>query len=363
MEFSGLQCPIPISEYPTVTMAHGGGGRLSQMLIERMFVPAFANPFLEALHDGAILPIPAGDGSHLAFTTDSFVVTPRFFPGGDIGSLSVHGTVNDLVMCGARPLALSAGFILEEGLPMEELWRIVQSMQRAAQAAGVTIVTGDTKVVDRGRGDGIYISTTGLGIVPPGVEISPRRAMPGDRILINGPIAMHGIAVMSVREGLQFETTLESDAASLHDLVGRILDVGGSAVHVLRDPTRGGVASALNEIAAQAQVDIRLWETSIPIGDAVRGACEILGLDPLYVANEGKCLVIAAPEAAEAVLAAMRADPLGGEAAIIGEVVAPGRAAGAGPRVEKAGRVTMRSRIGGWRIVDTLSGEQLPRIC
>jgi hydrogenase expression/formation protein HypE len=266
-------------------------------------------------------------------------------------------------MCGARPLALSAGFILEEGLPMEELWRIVQSMQAAAREAGVTIVTGDTKVVDRGRGDGIYINTTGMGLIPPGVEISPNRARPGDLLLINGPIAMHGIAVMSVREGLQFETALESDAASLHKLVEHILDVGGSAIHVLRDPTRGGVASALNEIAAQAKVGIRLWETEIPIGDAVHGACEILGLDPLYVANEGKCLVIAAPDAAEAVLTAMRADPLGKEAAVIGEVVAPGHSAGAGLRMEQAGRVTLRSRIGGWRIVDTLSGEQLPRIC
>jgi hydrogenase expression/formation protein HypE len=373
MEFTGLQCPIPINDYPTITMAHGGGGRLTQMLIERMFVPTFANPSLEALHDGAILPLPSpspigtgqgwGGGSRLAFTTDSFVITPRFFPGGDIGSLSVHGTVNDLAMCGARPLALSAGFILEEGLPMGELWRVVQSMQAAAQAAGVTIVTGDTKVVDRGRGDGIYINTTGLGIIPPGIDISPRRARPGDRILISGPIAMHGIAVMSVREGLQFETALESDAASLHNLVARILDVGGGAIHVLRDPTRGGVASALNEIATHAQVGIQLWETSIPIGEAVRGACEILGLDPLYVANEGKCLVIAAPESAEAVLAAMRADPLGEETAIIGEVVTSGRAADAGTRVEQAGRVTMRSRIGGWRIVDMLSGEQLPRIC
>jgi hydrogenase expression/formation protein HypE len=356
--FAG-QCPIPISEYPTITMAHGGGGRLTQMLIERMFVPTFANPYLESLHDGAILPLPReytgegqGGGPRLAFTTDSFVITPRFFPGGDIGSLSVHGTVNDLAMCGARPLALSAGFILEEGLPMEELWRIVLSMQAAAQAAGVPVVTGDTKVVDRGRGDGIYINTTGVGSIAPGIEISPRRAHPGDMILINGPIAMHGIAVMSVREGLEFETALESDAASLHNLVARILEAGGSAIHVLRDPTRGGVASALNEIAAQARRGIRLWEAAIPVGEAVRGACEILGLDPLYVANEGKCLAIVAAEAAEAVLAAMQADPLGREAAIIGEVVE-----------EKPGRVTMRSRIGGWRIVDMLTGEQLPRIC
>jgi hydrogenase expression/formation protein HypE len=293
-----------------------------------------------------------GGGPRLAFTTDCFVITPRFFPGGDIGSLSVHGTVNDLAMCGARPLALSAGFILEEGLPMEELWRIVQSMQAAAQAAGVPVVTGDTKVVDRGRGDGIYINTTGLGTIPPGIHISPRRAQPGDKILINGPIAMHGMAVMSVREGLEFETALQSDAASLHNLVARILAAGGDAIHVLRDPTRGGVASALNEIASQAHRGIQLWEVSIPVGEAVRGACEILGLDPLYVANEGKCLAIVAAEAAEAVLSAMHADPLGQEAAIIGEVVE-----------EQPGRVTMRSRIGGWRIVDMLTGEQLPRIC
>jgi hydrogenase expression/formation protein HypE len=373
MDFTGLQCPIPISEYPTITMAHGGGGRLTQMLIERMFVPTFANQSLEALHDGAILPLPSTSPNasleqgtqdpRLAFTTDSFVITPRFFPGGDIGSLAVHGTVNDLAMCGARPLALSASFILEEGLRMDELWRIVQSMQAAAQAAGVTIVTGDTKVVDRGRGDGIYINTAGLGIIPSGIKISPRLAHPGDLVLINGPIAMHGIAVMSVREGLEFETTLESDAASLHNLVSRILDVAGSAVHVLRDPTRGGVASALNEIAAQAQVGIQLWEASIPIGDAVRGACEILGLDPLYVANEGKCLVIASPEVADDVLAAMQADPLGGEAAIIGEVVVARSFGSTGVRPEQVGGVTLRSRIGGWRIVDMLSGEQLPRIC
>jgi hydrogenase expression/formation protein HypE len=373
MDFAGLQCPIPISEYPTITMAHGGGGRLMQMLIERMFVPTFANRSLETLHDGAILPLPStspgaprAEGSQdprLAFTTDSFVITPRFFPGGNIGSLAVHGTVNDLAMCGARPQVLSASFILEEGLRMDELWSIVQSMQAAAQAAGVTIVTGDTKVVDRGRGDGIYINTAGLGIIPAGIDISPRLARPGDLVLINGPIAMHGIAVMSVREGLEFETALESDAASLHNLVAHILEVAGSAIHVLRDPTRGGVASALNEIAAQAQVGIQLSEASIPIGDAVRGACEILGLDPLYVANEGKCLVIATPEVADDVLAAMQADPLGGEAAIIGEVVAARSSGSTGVRPERAGRVNLRSRIGGWRIVDMLSGEQLPRIC
>lgn len=353
-------CPIPISNYPNITLAHGGGGRLSQMLIERMFVPAFANPALEVLHDGAILSDPAVrmpeegavKGRRLAFTTDSFVVSPRFFPGGDIGSLAVYGTVNDLAMCGARPLALSASFILEEGLPMEELWRVVRSMQAAVQAVGVPIVTGDTKVVDRGKGDGIYINTAGVGVMPPGVRISPDRARPGDLVLINGPIAMHGIAVMSVREGLEFETALESDAAPLHDLVAAVLAAAGDAIHVLRDPTRGGVASALNEIAAAARVGFRLWEANIPIGQAVRGACEILGLDPLYVANEGKCLIVADPASADSILAALRSHPLGREAAVIGEVVA-----------DHPGQVMMRSRIGGWRIVDMLSGEQLPRIC
>jgi hydrogenase expression/formation protein HypE len=314
-----------------------------------MFLPAFDNPALEMLHDGALLEL---GGTRLAFSTDSFVVSPLFFPGGDIGSLAVHGTVNDLAMCGARPAWLSASFILEEGLPMGDLWRIVQSMQRAAQAVGVPIVTGDTKVVDRGKGDGVFINTSGLGLIPAEVQVSPRRACPGDLVLINGAIAVHGIAIMSVREGLEFETALASDSAPLHDLVARILDVAGDQVHVLRDPTRGGLASALNEIAAQAEVGIRLEETRIPIGEEVRGACEILGLDPLYVANEGKCLVIVDRTAAEAVLAAMRAHPLGQQAAIIGEVVA-----------EHPRKVFMRSRIGGMRIVDVLSGEQLPRIC
>jgi hydrogenase expression/formation protein HypE len=343
------QCPIPISDYPTVTLAHGGGGRLSQMLIERMFVPAFANPALTALHDGAILAV---SGARLAFSTDSFTVSPIFFPGGDIGSLAVHGTVNDLAMCGARPLALSAGFILEEGLPMDDLWRVVQSMQRAAAEAGVAIVTGDTKVVERGKGDGVFINTAGVGLIPAGVDIAPTRAAPGDVILINGPIAEHGMAIMSVREGLAFETALQSDSAPLADLVAAVLAAGGERVHVLRDPTRGGVASALNEIAARAQVGVHLEEERIPVGEAVRGACELLGLDPLYVANEGKCIAIVAPDAADVVLAAMRGHPLGRQATVIGTVVA-----------DHPGRVFMRSRIGGRRVVDMLSGEQLPRIC
>ena len=344
-----LQCPIPISDYPSVLLAHGGGGRLTQMLIDRMFLPTFANPALEVLHDGAVLDV---EGTRLAFSTDSFVISPIFFPGGDIGSLAVHGTLNGLAMCGARPLGLSTGLILEEGLPMEDLWRVVQSMQTAAQAAGVSIITGDTKVVDRGKGDGVFINTTGLGLITADVRVSPRRARPGDVIWVNGAIAVHGMAIMSVREGLEFETALESDSAALHDLVARILEAAGDQVHVLRDPTRGGVASALNEIAAQAPVGIQLVEADLPIWEEVRGACEILGLDPLYVANEGKCLVILAREAAEAVLAAMREHPLGREGAIIGEVVE-----------DHPGRVTMRSRIGGTRVVDMLSGEQLPRIC
>lgn len=354
----GLQCPIPISDYPTVTLAHGGGGRLTQMLIERMYLPAFGNPHLETLHDGAVLELPAPplhegqSGLRLAFSTDSFVISPLFFPGGDIGSLAVHGTVNDLAMCGAQPLALSAGLILEEGLPMQDLWRVVYSMQAAARSVGVPIVTGDTKVVDKGKGDGVFINTSGIGLAPAGVHIAPQRARPGDLVLISGAIAVHGIAIMALREGLAFETTLASDTAPLHGLVQAILNASGEQVHVLRDPTRGGLASAVNEIAGAAGLGIQLEEQAIPIWEEVAGACEILGLDPLYVANEGKCLAIVARQAAEAVLAAMQAHPLGREAAIIGEVVE-----------SPAARVILRSRIGGRRVVDMLSGEQLPRIC
>jgi len=344
-----FQCPIPIQDYPTVLLAHGGGGRLTQMLIERMFLPAFRNPALKTLHDGAVLEV---EGVRLAFTTDSFVVSPLFFPGGDIGELAVNGTVNDLAMCGARPLYLSLGLILEEGFPMEDLWRVVRSIQKAAQEAGVEVATGDTKVVDRGKGDGVFINTTGLGLIPPGIHISPQRARPGDVVLINGAIGVHGIAILSVREGLEFETTLESDTAPLNGLVEVLFEAVGPDVHVLRDPTRGGVASALNEIATSAGVGILLEEARIPIWDEVRGACEILGLDPLYVANEGKCLAIVTPEAAEAALEAMRSHPLGREAAIVGRVVK-----------EYPGTVILRSRVGGKRVVDMLSGEQLPRIC
>jgi hydrogenase expression/formation protein HypE len=342
-------CPIPISDYPSILMAHGGGGRLTQMLIEKLFVSSFDNPALRELHDGAILE--AG-GARLAFSTDSFVIHPLFFPGGDIGSLSVHGTVNDLAMCGARPLALSSGLILEEGLPIDDLWRIVRSMEAAAKASGVSIVTGDTKVVDRGKGDGVFINVSGVGLVPPGVSISPRRARPGDKVLVSGAIAVHGVAILSVREGLRFETTLETDSAPLNGMVEALLAAVGEKVHVLRDPTRGGVATTLNEIASQGNVGIRLDESAIPVDEEVRGACEILGLDPLYVANEGKCLVLVDPSAADLALETLRRHPLGARSALIGEVTG-----------EHTRKVFMKSRIGGVRLLDLLTGEQLPRIC
>ncbi len=345
----GFQCPLPIQEYPSVLLAHGGGGRLTQMLVEKLFLPAFGCRALENLHDGAILEV---EGIRLAFTTDSFVVSPTFFPGGDIGKLAVNGTVNDLAMCGAQPLYLSLGLILEEGFSMENLCRVVRSIQGAASAAGTQIVTGDTKVVDRGKGDGLFINTSGIGLIPAGVAISPRRAQPGDVILVSGEIAVHGLAVLSVREGLEFETTLESDTAPLNGLVGNLLEALGSDVHVLRDPTRGGLASTLNEIAASAEVGIVLEEPQIPISDEVKGACEIMGLDPLYIANEGKCVAIVARNVAEKALATIKAHPLGRKAAIIGQVMA-----------EQARMVILQTQVGGARVVDMLSGEQLPRIC
>ena len=341
-------CPLPISDYKAIVLGHGSGGKLTHQLIQKMVLPQFRNQVLEPLHDGAIFPL---NGVHWAFSTDSFVVKPIFFPGGDIGRLAVHGTVNDLAMCGARPKYLSAAFILEEGLPMADFWRVLQSMRQAAEEAGVLLVTGDTKVVDRGKGDQIFINTSGLGVVAPGVNIHPARARVGDQILINGRIAVHGIAIMSVREGLNFETEIVSDTAALNGLVEAILAVSPE-IHVMRDPTRGGIASALCEIAEQARVGIRLNETALPLGEDVQGACEILGLDPLYVANEGKLLAFVAPADAGRVLARMREHPLGREAANIGEVVD-----------EHKGFVTMKTRIGGTRVVNMLSGEQLPRIC
>jgi hydrogenase expression/formation protein HypE len=341
-------CPIPISDHPEIVLGHGSGGRLTHRLIEKIILPQFKNELLEPLHDGAVFTL---NGSRFAFSTDSFVVKPVFFPGGDIGRLAVNGTVNDIAMCGAQPLYLSAGFIIEEGLPMNDFWRIVKSMRQAADEAGVTLVTGDTKVVDRGKGDKIFINTSGIGLVQEGVNIHPARAAVGDKVIVSGQIAVHGIAIMSVREGLEFETEIASDTAPLNGLVAAIL-AADKDVHVLRDPTRGGVTSSLSEIAEQAGVGIRLEEAALPIDEAVKGACEILGLDPLYVANEGKLLAIVSPKTAGSVLAAMRAHPLGRDAAIIGEVVADH------PRY-----VTMKTRIGGTRIVDMLSGEQLPRIC
>jgi len=341
-------CPLPILDHKEIVLGHGSGGKLTQQLIEKMFLPLFQNEFLAPLHDGAVFPV---NGVRLAFSADSYVVNPIFFPGGNIGELAVNGTVNDLAMCGARPLYLSASFILEEGFPIEDLWRIVRSMNEAATNAGVALVTGDTKVVDRGKGDKIFINTSGVGVVENGIEISPNLARPGDVIIVNGPIAVHGIAIMSVREGLEFETLIESDTTPLNDLVRAML-AASPGIHVLRDPTRGGVSSALNEIAAKAGVGISIIEDRIPIGEEVKGACAILGLDPLYVANEGRLLAFVSASEADKVLSAMQNHPLGRDAKVIGEVVA-----------DHAGRVLMKTRIGGTRIVDMLSGEQLPRIC
>ena len=341
-------CPLPLSDYQEIVLAHGSGGRLSQQLIQEILLPQFQNEFLDVQHDGAIFSV---NGSRLAFSTDSFVVSPIFFPGGDIGKLAVHGTVNDLAMCGARPLYLSAGFILEEGLSMQHFWSLVLSMRKAAAASGVALVTGDTKVVDRGKADKIFINTSGIGIIPERVNIHPMRARPGDKVIISGEIAVHGIAIMSVREGLEFETEISSDTAPLNGLVDAML-AAAADIHVLRDPTRGGVTSALSEIARSAGVGIFLEEATIPISEEVKGACEILGLDPLYVANEGKLLAIVAEEEVAPVLSAMRTHPLGEKAAVIGSVTA-----------KHPGFVFMKTRIGGTRIVDMLSGEQLPRIC
>jgi hydrogenase expression/formation protein HypE len=344
----GTACPLPITNYKEIVLAHGSGGTLSRQLIERIILPQFRNELLEPLHDGAIFSL---NGERVAFSTDSYVVSPIFFPGGDIGKLAVHGTINDLAMCGARPLYLSASFILEEGLPMEDFWRVVQSMRAAADSAGVKLVTGDTKTVDRGKADKIFVNTSGIGVVPEGVNIHPSRAKTGDKIIVSGPIAVHGIAIMSVREGLEFETEIASDTVALHELVDALIKAKID-IHVLRDPTRGGVASALTEIAQAANVGMLLEEAAIPISEEVKGACEILGLDPLYVANEGKCLAIVAKQDADDAVASLRQHPLGRQAVIAGEIVA-----------EHPGLVMMRTQVGGTRVVDMLSGEQLPRIC
>ena len=372
-----LTCPAPLPKNDTVVLGHGSGGRLSAELMHSIFLPQFDNPVLARLDDQAIVSV---NGTNLAFTTDSFVVKPLFFPGGDIGSLAVHGTVNDLAMGGAQPLFLSAAFIIEEGLSIDVLRRVTASLQSAARQANVQIVTGDTKVVERGSGDELFINTSGIGVVPKGLELSAGRARPGDKVLLSGSIGEHGIAILAQREGLEFECPIESDSAALHLLVADMLrasipqrsisgllpqsgnivrsedhwPAGGAdcAIRCMRDPTRGGVSSTLNEIAAQSKVAVRLEESEILIREEVSGACEMLGLDPLYVANEGKLVAIVAPEAAERVLEAMRSNPLGKDARIIGTVLdAP------------AGLVTMRTTLGTSRMVDMLAGDQLPRIC
>lgn len=341
-------CPIPISDYPNILLAHGGGGTLMHDLIEKIFVPTFDNPALNVMHDSAQLELP---GRRFAFTTDSYVVHPLFFPGGDIGSLAIHGTVNDLAMSGARPLFISAGYIIEEGLPMETLWRIVQSMQEAAREAGVQIVTGDTKVVDRGKGDGVFINTSGVGIIEHSLDISPTSVKSGDAIILNGDIGRHGMAVMAVREGLEFESTIESDSAPLNGLVLDLLSAGIEP-HCLRDLTRGGLATTLNEIAKSAGVTIEIDEDHIPVREDVQGACEILGLDPLYVANEGRFIAFVSRPDADKALEIMKSHKVGMGASIAGEV-----ADGKSPVVK------MKNSIGTTRIVGMLSGEQLPRIC
>lgn len=347
-------CPIPIFTHKEIVLGHGSGGKLTSDLIDKVFLPAFKNPILDKLDDQAVLTI---NGTRLAFTTDSFVVTPIFFPGGDIGRIAVNGTVNDLAMSGARPLYLSAAFILEEGLRSEDLQRVVESMRSAAEEAGVQLVTGDTKVVNRGKGDQIFITTTGIGVIEDDLHISADRAQPGDKIILSGYVGDHGMAIMSQRENLEFEGVIESDCASLNGLVASMVKTPSSNgsldfLHCLRDPTRGGVATTLNEIAKRAEVGMLLREQSIPVRETVKGACEVMGLDALYVANEGKLIAVVAPEMADPLLRQMQQHPLGRDAAIIGEVI-----------TDHPGMVLMKTEVGGTRVLDVMFGEQLPRIC
>lgn len=343
-----FSCPLPFTEYETIQLAHGSGGRLSAELVSRFFLPRFGNEILNRLEDQAVVDFPQG---RLALTTDSFVVDPLFFPGGDIGDLAVNGTVNDVCMSGATPLYLAAAFILEEGLPMATLHRILLSMEKAAKTAGVQIVTGDTKVVNRGCCDKLFITTTGVGRVPEKVNISATNLRPGDKIILSGTIADHGMAILTSREGLSFETRVHSDTASLNGLVEQMLQASPE-IHAMRDPTRGGLATTLNEFAAASQIGIVLTEAAIPVKSEVRGACEVLGIDPLYVANEGKLVAVVPEKVADKVVTAMRRHPLGREALIIGEVVS-----------DNHGMVAMRTALGAHRIVDMPVGEQLPRIC
>ncbi|MEX5632407.1 hydrogenase expression/formation protein HypE [Parafrankia sp. FMc2] len=348
-------CPRPLRDHSAVMLGHGGGGVLSGELVEHLFLPAFAaapddaRTPVPALADSAVLEV---GGVRLAFSTDSYVVRPLFFPGGSIGELAVHGTINDLACSGAVPVALSAGFILEEGLDLEVLGRVAEAMGRAAARAGVRLVTGDTKVVERGLADGLYVNTSGIGVVPPGVDIRPERARPGDRVLVSGPIGEHGVAVLSVRENLEFGGDVRSDTAALHGLVAAMLAAAPGGVHALRDPTRGGLATTLCEIAAASGTGVEFTESAVPVPPVVEAACAFLGLDPLHVANEGKIVAFVAADEADAALAAMRAHPAGHEAAIIGTVTA-----------DHPGLVVARTAFGTTRVVDRPLGEQLPRIC
>lgn len=348
LDFESWVCPVPLRDTPTVVMGHGGGGVMSGELIEHLFLPAYGAAAAAELGDSAVLSI---GGTRLAFSTDSFVVKPMFFPGGSIGDLAVNGTVNDLAMSGATPLFLSTAFILQEGTELSALGRIAEAMGAAAQAAGVRLVTGDTKVVDSASGDGVYINTAGIGVIADGVDIDPRRARPGDAVLISGDIGVHGVAVMSCREGLEFGTTVESDTAPLHGLVAGMIATGAD-LHVLRDPTRGGVAASLNEIARASAVGIDLVERDLPVPQTVRDACSLLGLDPLQVANEGKLLAIVPAESADQVLEALQAHPLGRSARRIGTCVP-----------DHPGMVVARTGLGGTRVIGLPIGEQLPRIC
>ncbi len=343
-----ISCPLPVMNHSTIQMGHGSGGRLSAELIEKLFLPRFGNRFLDRLEDQAVLDISKG---RIAYSTDTFVVNPIFFPGGDIGSLAVNGTVNDLAMCGANPKYLSAAFILEEGLPMADLHAILLSMEESAKNAGVEIVTGDTKVVDRGSCDKIFINTSGIGVIPPGVEISAANIREGDAIILSGTIADHGMAVMTSREGLSFQSSIRSDCAALNDLIDAMLNTV-KTIHAMRDPTRGGVAATLNEWAKASGAGIVIEEKSIPVRPEVRGACEILGIDPLYVANEGKLLAAVPADQAETVLNAMRNHPLGKNAVIIGRAAK-----------EHPGIVGIRTMLGVERVLDMPLGELLPRIC
>jgi hydrogenase expression/formation protein HypE len=347
-------CPRPLQHYPNIIMSHGSGGRMMQDLIEHLFAPAFANSWLGQMADSSAIDLqeylPQNSSGQLAFTTDSYVVNPLFFPGGDIGELAIYGTVNDLAMRGARPLFLSTGFILEEGLPMEVLGRIVTSMAAACEKAGVKVVTGDTKVVQKGHGDGLYINTSGIGVIPPNVDIRPDKASAGDKIIVSGTIGDHGIAIMSVREGLKFQTELRSDTTPLATMVEKMIAAG--EIHCLRDATRGGLAAVLNELALASKVGIEFEELQVPVRPEVNAACEMLGLDPLHIANEGKLVAIVPEKSVTAIFAAMKTDAAGQEAAIIGEVVA-----------DHPGLVTARTAIGAHRIVDVPAGELLPRIC